>query len=100
MSTGPGTCSLTRAKSRRQRGALRIIQPEERLQPDQVMKTSILAYADLIRNATFGHVIDWSFFWLAEHIKRRGQWFLHRYARMHLAPFQNYSTKQVWTIVD
>lgn len=61
---------------------------------------TVLAYKDLIEKAAQVHVIDSTFFHLAEQLMPRGQLFLHRYARYFEAPKHDYLTKHQWEIVE
>lgn len=62
-------------------------------------RRTILAYCDLIEHAAQVHVIDSTFFHLAEQLMPRGELFLHRYARYFEAPKHDYLTKHNWEIV-
>lgn len=62
---------------------------------------SILSFADVIYNAIEGHVMDSSFFWLAEHLPRKGKWYLHRYVKSaYLDVWSDFKRKQEWTIIN
>jgi hypothetical protein len=68
--------------------------------PKVVEGRSILAYKDLLENATKIHVIDSSFYHLTEQLNPRGRLFFHRYARGNYQAMNNdYEMRHAWEIL-
>lgn len=70
--------------------------------PIQRPGQSILAYADILRNAAAVHVIDSSFWWMTEMVGGiRGLLYFHRYARRpHLSVWSDYPYRLIWKVVN
>jgi hypothetical protein len=58
---------------------------------------SMLAFHDLIVNATECHVANSAFWWFVEHSRAKGKLFAHWYCRPYIAPWQMYSHRKNWT---
>jgi hypothetical protein len=70
------------------------------LSPTQDVDSSILKYATYMMQADEVHVIDSSFFWLADSLPVQGRLYLHRYARWQRPREFRYETFRNWNYVD
>jgi hypothetical protein len=64
------------------------------------IEESILEFCHVIENADEVHVIDSAFFHLTEHLRPKGNLFLHRYARPYYPIWNDYLTRHQWTILE